>query len=258
MNVINVCGASDTGVKRDKNQDHYLIGATVAQSCQWSLAVRTSDPDFISRGLICAVADGMGGHVGGAKASRLALEIIAAGSSSERDPDGIWLSRLIIQTHDTLLQRADADPELYNMGTTIAGVHLSPGSCTAFHAGDSRLYRLRDNYLNQITEDHTLQADSPLNGTAPVGRRSSVLTNALGGGGNSKCVPSVQTGVSFRVGDSLLLCSDGLTDAVTDIAALEEVLRAETPLEQRVEALIEAANRAGAPDNVTVILIEGN
>jgi serine/threonine protein phosphatase PrpC len=233
IETITACGASDTGIRRNQNQDHYLIGSTVAQSWAWSVTLRTSDAAFASRGLLCAVADGMGGHMGGAVASRLALETIAAGVDVERDPDGIWLSRLVLRAHDAIVERSKADPDLYNMGTTVVGVHLAKESCTVFHAGDSRLYRFRDGFLDQMTEDHTLAAASV------------EIENA-----------TIRTGVSFRSGDTMLLCSDGLTDAVRDIAALEDLLRSDQSPIERARTLIEAANGAGGPDNVTVVLIE--
>jgi serine/threonine protein phosphatase PrpC len=256
IETITACGASDTGIRRNQNQDHYLIGSTVAQSWAWSVTLRTSDAAFASRGLLCAVADGMGGHVGGAVASRLALETIAAGVDVERDPDGIWLSRLVLRAHDAIVERSKADPDLYNMGTTVVGVHLAKESCTVFHAGDSRLYRFRDGFLDQMTEDHTLAAASVEIENATGTRRSPVLTNAVGGGGRSPCRPAIRTGVSFRSGDTMLLCSDGLTDAVRDIAALEDLLRSDQSPIERARTLIEAANGAGGPDNVTVVLIE--
>ncbi|MDD3643871.1 MAG: protein phosphatase 2C domain-containing protein [Candidatus Krumholzibacteria bacterium] len=255
MRTVTIAGASDPGCVRAENQDRYLIDRVVAQSMRWCLSVSADDPVFARDGMLCAVADGMGGHRGGAEASRVALETLAGADGGGRDANGAWISRLILEAHGKILEMSEADPELRGMGTTVVGAHLSTGSCIVFHAGDSRLYRLRDGYLNLLTEDHAVPQVSQAGGMAPAAR-STVLTNCIGGG-SPVCRPAIRGDVSFRAGDALLLCSDGLTDAVSDIAALETILSARRSAQEAVGALIGAARGAGGPDNITVVVVEG-
>ena len=252
---LNICAKSDSGKQRAENQDHYLIGKTIGQSYLWCLMLDAKVPEFASEGLICAVADGIGGNRGGAEASKLALHTIASNPVPDRDNEGMWLSRLILQAHNLVVHDSEKDPGLEKMGTTLAGVYISPDICIAFHAGDSRLYRFRDGFLNQITTDHTLAFGGDLIRGNQKSAISHAITNSLGGGRSSRCIPTIQTGVSFRAGDLLMLCSDGLTDAV-DIDTMESTLRSDSDLPDRLETLIAQANEAGGPDNITVMLIE--
>jgi len=245
VTVVRAAGLSDRGRVRPGNEDHYLIGPVVAGSALWTVELDDDDPRFASEGLLCAVADGLGGHAGGEVASRATLEVYAAAGLADRDPTGVWLARLAPRAHERNEALAGADPALQGMGTTIVGVHVRRGECTVLHAGDSRCYRLREGFLQQLTKDHALPSGGV--GSAP-------LTNCLGAGG--RCEPQVQAGVELRPGDGLLLCSDGLSNAVRDLVELEALANGPGTPADRVRRLVDAANTAGGPDNVTVILIE--
>jgi protein phosphatase len=242
---LRVAGLGDRGLARTSNEDHYLIGPVVAGAALWAVEQPCDDPRFAAEGLLCAVADGMGGHAAGELASRSALECLAQAPVNDRDPTGVWLARLARRAHERLEELSAADPRLRGMGTTLVGVHVMPGVCTVVHAGDSRCYRVRDGFMQQLTRDHAIGGE---------GEPGSPLTNCLGAG--AECAPEIRRDVRLRAGDGLLLCSDGLTNAIREIDGLEALVAAPGPPTARVCRLVEAANAAGGPDNVTVVFIE--
>jgi protein phosphatase len=219
--------------------------------------VRTNNEDFfepttdgVSSGpVVVAVADGMGGHVAGEVASRLAID-------AAMEADGNSLDR-VLAGNTRVVEAVVADPSLAGMGTTLTLVALSAeGELDLAHIGDSRAYRLREGELEQITSDHTLVAELVAEGRLdPKEVRAhpqrNLLTRVIGMGKKIEIDQMTDRALS---GDRLLLCSDGLT-AMVDDPEIAQLLSRDTP-EEAVWALIEAANNAGGEDNITVVVVD--
>jgi serine/threonine protein phosphatase PrpC len=223
---------TDPGKKRRRNEDSYVI----------------APPLF-------AVADGMGGAQAGEVASGLAaaaLEESRANGGGERR-----VVELIQEANRRVHERATTDATTAGMGTTITAALVEPDGRVVFgHVGDSRAYLLRNDRLEQLTDDHTLVAElvrrgelSP--GEAEVHPQRSVITRALG---TDPDVDVDAFSVDAQAGDVYLICSDGLSSMV-DASEIEEILRRHrTDLPAASKALIQAANRGGGEDNITAVL----
>lgn len=218
---------------------------------------------------LLVVADGMGGHRGGATASREALAAIAAdfdaalaarAAPGASDP-GESLRRAIERANERVYSMAAEDPGLSGMGTTVVAFLLdAAGRGTVAHVGDSRAYRLRGGRLEPLTTDHSVVAEMLRRGVltaeeAAYHPRRNEILRSVG------VLPEVDVevgSVELAVGDWILLCSDGLCGVVSD-AEIEEVLVAAAsdpnPLETAADSLVELANECGGPDNVTVQLL---
>jgi len=235
---LNFTGATDTGLIRSHNQDAYYI-----------------DPD----GRFFILADGMGGHAGGEEASRIAIQEIQAYLTNQWvSPENTQsLLRLAIsQANNSILQDQLSHPERSDMGTTVVVVVFrSPEPPICAHLGDSRLYRLTNSQLCQITQDHTWVAKAIETGEiSPEEARSHPYRHVL-----SRCLgrpdlsdPEIYP-FDVNPGDRLLLCSDGLTEELLD----EEIfqLYQNPDLGQTASSLVEAAKANGGKDNITVILV---
>jgi PPM family protein phosphatase len=206
------------------------------------------------------VADGLGGHRAGEVASALAVERIhervRRGSAAGEEPAAV-LARALLDAHDAVRQAADGGPELTGMGTTaVVGWISGADWLWLASVGDSRAYRLRAGVLDQLTEDDTLFEELRRAGELPADPLAwpprQQLTQALGP--SPAVVPRVS---DFRLtaGDRILLCSDGLTDMLSD-AEIGLLLSGELAPQQVCDALVEAANQRGGRDNITVALIE--
>jgi PPM family protein phosphatase len=223
--------ASDTGRRRLRNEDNYVV----------------APPLF-------AVADGMGGAQAGEVASRLAASALEAG-----DSDGLEglerLDALIQEANRRIYDRAVSDPSASGMGTTMT-VALVEGMTVAIgHVGDSRAYLVRGDQMEQLTEDHSLVNELLKSGKlseeeAQVHPQRSVITRAVG------TDPDVDVDaftIEAEEDDVFLLCSDGLTDMVEDEEILELVHEHRDDLDKAVQALVSAANRGGGDDNITAV-----
>lgn len=232
--LVAATGQSDQGKRRQRNED--------------SLLVRQEDALFV-------VADGMGGYRGGEVASALAVKTIDEAYAAQSFPGpehesipkrASELARAIHMANRAILTRASADRELEGMGTTLCAARFSTNKQRLYigHVGDSRIYRLRDGTLRQMTSDHTMKE------LGVVGAQADHLSRALG------IVPAVPIDIVLgkpRPGDTYLLCSDGLTKMVSD-HGIEDALRGTSP-EEAVTRLIKAANDNGGKDNVTVVIV---
>ncbi len=252
--TVSSAAATDKGLRRESNEDAFR-----------------ERPDL---GLYI-VADGMGGHEAGEVASDLAVRTVEAFINDTRDADlnQTWpypydpthsfdANRLIaafkLANRRVAAAIAD-DAALKGMATTAAAVLLGTNNKgQVAHVGDSRVYRLRDGQLSQLTHDHSWVGEQVRAGllTDSDAQRHpwrNVVTRAIAGGDD----PDVEvTEVELADGDLLLICSDGLS-SVVPVDQIEQVLKAATPdLLARAAALIAAANEAGGPDNITVILIQ--
>jgi protein phosphatase len=218
---------------------------------------RHNEDAYVLQPPLFAIADGMGGAQAGEIASAL-----AAGALKDAAVDGGGESRvveLIQEANRRVHERASTDAATSGMGTTmtVALVELD-GTVTIGHVGDSRAYRLRDERLEQLTNDHSLVAELVRRGEltpeeAEVHPQRSVITRALG---TDPDVDVDAFSVETRPGDVYLICSDGLSDMV-DAPTIEEIVRSHrTDLKRAADALVQAANKRGGEDNITAILFE--
>ncbi|MBR8830226.1 MAG: Protein phosphatase PrpC [Chroococcopsis gigantea SAG 12.99] len=230
---------SDPGLVRSVNQDSYHI-----------------DPQ--KRFFI--VADGMGGHAGGEEASQIAVKTI------QNYIDTYWhtetsseelLQAAIKQANDNIIADQYTHPERADMGTTCVLVMFRNGQSWCAHIGDSRLYRFRDKSLEQITEDHTWVARAMKMGDLSEEQVKThpwrhVLFQCLG----RKDLRQVDVSpIDIQPGDTLILCSDGLTEEVSDAEITSYLLEENLEREEIVKNLIEAAKQAGGSDNITVVMV---
>ncbi|APR78526.1 Protein serine/threonine phosphatase PrpC, regulation of stationary phase [Minicystis rosea] len=245
--LANAFGLSHRGLVRPDNEDAFLIAQDLC---------------------LYAVADGMGGAAAGEVASRLAIDAVRAvfhdpdaTCPTGVDPNSVatdlpllvaGVERANAQVH----AMAKADSSKAGMGTTFTGLLLLKGHAAIAHVGDSRAYRLRNGGLELLTHDHTLVDELVRTGTMSHedAERSTIrhiLSRAVG------THPTVEVDsrfVAIEPGDTFLLCSDGLHGVVGDDDIRATLLSA-GDLTRAAAQLIEAANDAGAPDNVTVVLV---
>ena len=228
---------TDAGRVREGNEDSYMV----------------HEPLY-------AVADGMGGHQGGEVASNLALQALER-IAQEPAPDGDSFPRLaevVREAHQVVLRRASTDPSLAGMGTTLTAVLAGTGArIHVAHVGDSRAYLLRDGELSQLTRDQTLVQRLVDEGRiteqeAEIHPQRSILTNALG---VDEEVEVDEASYELRVGDRLLLCSDGLSGMVSE-EDIRRILEERDDPQDACEALVAAANEAGGQDNITAIILD--
>ena len=223
--------------------------------------VRSNNQDSGYAGThLFVVADGMGGHAGGDVASAIAIQSIA---HVDREFDSVdeaekVLRAALLEANGELAEAVFQHPELTGMGTTVSGVVRVGDRLALAHIGDSRIYRWRDGTLTQITKDHTFVQRLVDSGRitaeeAAVHPRRSVLMRVLG---DVDLNPEIDTEiVEAQPGDRWLLCSDGLSGFVSDERVAE--LLAEHPAASgAVEALIDESLDEGAPDNVTVVIVD--
>jgi protein phosphatase len=199
--------------------------------------------------VVLMVADGMGGHVAGEVASRLAVN--AAASSSLEPGDRVAAANRAIR------EEVARQPDLEGMGTTMTLVELTPEGVARFgHVGDSRAYLFRDGGLKQLTADHTVAAEMVALGqiTAEEAEdhpRSHMIVRCLG---LTRFVNVDEIEVELEPGDRILLCSDGLNSMVPQ-STISQTL-GEGTADEVAWRLIELANKAGGHDNITIILID--
>jgi PPM family protein phosphatase len=203
------------------------------------------------------VADGMGGHVAGEVASRVAVETILSvfeesihwADMAERLRSAF--ERANAEVHVT----GNTDHQLAGMGTTVVAAVVSDTGLTLANVGDSRAYLLRDGKLDQLTRDHSWVARAVEDGVlTPAQARSHPDRNVIYRNLGSNPVVEVDTFTSgLLAGDRVLLCSDGLTDVVEDDYLVN--LAGEDDPDLAVQHMIDAANEAGGPDNITVTMI---
>ncbi|HEX6945938.1 MAG TPA: PP2C family serine/threonine-protein phosphatase [Acidimicrobiia bacterium] len=196
------------------------------------------------------VADGMGGHVAGEVASRLAVN--AAAATDELSP-----ADRVAAGNRAIREEVAREPSLEGMGTTMTLVTLDPAGKARFaHVGDSRAYHYRKGELRQVTQDHTVAAEYVSQGRIAPEEAAShpqrhMLTRTLG---LTRFVNVDEIDLDLEAGDRILLCSDGLTEMVPD-KLIGEVLD-EKGVEEAAWRLIDLANAAGGLDNISVIVIE--
>ena len=205
---------------------------------------------------VFVVADGMGGHAGGALASELAVNAIAealAAVDSNTESDGrvprqaAALVSAVGAANDAVRRAADAHDRYADMGTTVVAMRFCPrkGRLYVTHVGDSRCYRLRGGKLRQVTLDHTMTA---LGVTGPAAHH---LSRAVGT--RDQVEPDLVV-LRPELGDQYVLCSDGLTRMVSD-DAIATVIAGALDVEEAADELVRVANARGGKDNVTAIVV---
>jgi len=232
LRVADKYAASDTGQQRRGNEDAFFVQA----------------PLFV-------VADGMGGAQAGEVASGLAVDAFREGLPDDGDPTEVRLARLVQLANEEIHRRSRADADQAGMGTTLTAAYVDVDGVAIAHVGDSRAYRWHDGRLERLTDDHSLVEELIRQGRlseaeAEEHPQRSIITRALG----PEPVVEVDTRTSpARDGDLFLLCSDGLTGMIGE-QGVAEVLAQGGSLRDMVRRLIDAANRAGGRDNITVVL----
>ena len=242
-----VAAQTDTGSVREANEDSFQV-------------VEPTDPGLMAtRGRLLVVADGMGGSVGGATASALvAGKVEKSYYQSTEDHNGLALANAVREANHSIYEFARENRDLKGMGSTCTAVVIHQFKVYYAHVGDTRLYLIRDRQILPMTDDHSRVAQEVRDGTitlemAEVREDKNVLLRALGP------KPDVEVDVDLRPvelrnGDRLLLCSDGLTNLVSDREMLQ--MAEQYPIEQTVQFLINLANERGGHDNITVVMAQ--
>jgi len=235
---LKFAGITDTGSVRSINQDSYYI-----------------DPE----GQIFIVADGMGGHAGGEEASKIATQVIKTYLLSHWQ-DTIESPQLLedafIQANEAIIDDQEEHPERSDMGTTAVVAIFREQELWCANVGDSRLYRLRGKTLKQITEDQTWVAQAVRsNAITPEQARTHPWRHVL-----SQCLGREDMGntdllsLDVEPGDRLLLCSDGLTEELSD-SIISSMLSSDDDCKSIAQELVNTAKDKGGRDNITVLIV---
>jgi len=240
--ILSVCGVCDIGLKKPNNEDMILLNGEMFRD-----GSRQKEFDFnTEKRIVIAIADGIGGLDRGEAASEMALgklkEIL------EKIPDDLSGHELkeVFDVYAQETHRLMSE----GMGSTIAGLFVYRGKVFRFHAGDSRIYLLRDGGLRRLTIDHSLR-ESGGNPDAP----SNIITNSLGGGG-SAFIEFEEIDRPFLNGDIYLLSSDGLHDLVPPDVISDTLMLPRTEGFQTAEKLLALAKENGGKDNISIVTIE--
>jgi PPM family protein phosphatase len=249
--MVNDFGSrTDAGRVRENNEDSFCIAPEIN---------------------LFVLSDGMGGQASGEVASRLATEtIVAYCREAQATPSSAMtgarlagvsdnsnrLASAIHLANRAVHQAAEQTPEQHGMGATVVAIWLADERMSLAHVGDSRAYRLRGETLEQLTEDHSFVADQVRRGSmtqqeAASSNLQNVLLRALG------VDPEVQADVDEHVlleGDTILLCSDGLTRELSD-AQIAGVLGDAEDAQDAADRLVDLANQAGGEDNITAVVV---
>ena len=228
-----VAAVTDPGRTRRHNEDSYVI-----------------EPPLF------AIADGMGGAQAGEVASGLATAALKEGQADAAGEQRI--ADLIQEANRRVYDRSSSDPNTSGMGTTITVALVEDDHVAFGHVGDSRAYLIRDASMEQLTEDHSLVNELLKTGKlsreeAETHPQRSVITRALG---TDPDVDVDTFSVRAENGDLFLLCSDGLTDMVSEESILDLVERHRDDIDGALRALVKEANRGGGQDNITVVAFE--
>jgi len=234
---------TDVGLRRSNNQDAFLV-RLAPNPRQW-----------LDRGHVCVVADGMGAHLAGEVASRLAAETVTKSYLARiNESPGQALMQAVYDAHDVI--RSKSKEEAFReMGTTCEAFALTPQGLFIAHVGDSRVYRLREHTLDQLTFDHSLVweicavTNSPFD-HPPSHIPKNQITRSLGP--TEKLLVDLEGPMPIEIGDTYLACSDGLSGQVTD-KEIGQIL-AVFPPEHAAETLVNLANLRGGPDNITMVI----
>ena len=233
---LDIAGLTDVGRKRSRNEDAFSI-STVGD---WTL---------------CIVADGMGGHIGGDTASRLAIEGTRLGFEPERASIGEQLLAAVEQANVLVWQEAERQPKLMGMGTTLVALAIQEQRFQVVHVGDSRAYLAAADSIRQLTVDHSWVGEQVAAGAmTPEDAAKHPYRGAI-----TRCVgcqptvdPDLQPEQALEPGCALILCSDGLTNHLSDEEIRDRALAQDA--EAACRSLVDLANERGGIDNITVVV----
>jgi len=240
---IELAGLSDVGCQRENNEDRYSY---------WEPA---DDQQFLLKGRLAIVADGMGGYEGGQEASRIAVEAIEElySSATSGDPRS-WLLGGFQAAHHRIQDFGAKYSDLHGMGTTSTAIALIDHRLYFAHVGDSRLYLIRNSAISRLTHDHSYVTRLVENGIIRAEEAEShpqrhILTAALGAGASVSPDAPFEP-VALESGDVLVLCTDGLWGLLSD-QEIQEIVNGKAA-DDICHALVETAKKRGGPDNITV------
>jgi len=244
---ITSCGITDVGMKRQRNEDNYLINDELR---------------------LFVVADGMGGHAGGEYASQIAVTTVEEVLSNIRDErhfedNGRATRDMLLQEKlkyairlagKRIYERAQEDTEFRGMGTTALVLYVTDDAGYVAHVGDSRCYRARADTVEQLTEDHSLVNEQIKAGlinrdAAKSHKLRNIITRSLGYQEEVEIDTQVLT---LERGDQYLLCSDGLSNLVEDNELLD--MLHQNSFQEGARKLVDLANRRGGDDNITCVI----
>ena len=242
--TLQVAALTHVGKRRYTNEDCIAVGARITSEPM-------NDPTLLTLRIdgpcVCLVADGMGGHPAGDVASRIAIEVLHAEALHPRMDDAAIVAA-VRRANRKLFAEMERTPEVMGMGTTIAGLTACESEVIAFNVGDSRIYRVRDATIEQISTD---DSEDIITSFMALEFPTRALNQCLGG------YPGVEEITPHLIRDAAqpnatyLICSDGLHDMLDD-ATIAACLG--TDLEQSVRTLFECAMAEGGIDNISIIL----
>ncbi|MCA9065585.1 MAG: serine/threonine-protein phosphatase, partial [Planctomycetaceae bacterium] len=243
--VVEYASRTDVGMRRSANQD--------------SLAVRlcTESEDWATCGHLFVVADGMGGHSVGDLASRITVDTLPhAYFKGNADNVRDRLLQAVIAANKAVNDCGRQNPEFADMGTTCCALSLSEAGATIAHVGDSRIYRVRNGRIEQLTFDHSLQWEMIRLGQATIENVDlhhprNVITRCIGPDPDVR--PDIEGPFPVRAGDYFVISSDGLTNHVSD-SEIGQIVSCQ-PVAESARLLINLANCRGGSDNSTVIVV---
>lgn len=249
MRSLTMAGITDSGMVRDHNEDCFLI---------------------IPQKGLAILADGMGGHLAGEVASSLAVNVISQYltdnlSRARMTRKGVGgfsarariLLKAVELANGTIHETSRTRPEFSGMGTTVVVAVFRANILYVAHVGDSRLYRLRQGTLTQLTEDHSMVQELLRQGLiSPEEARTSnarnLVTRALGV--DAAVRPDIKE-YAVQVGDKYLMCSDGLNDVLSDDEIQHMLSHYGANLEDAIHKMVMVVNAKGGPDNVSVVAV---
>lgn len=234
--ILQACAATDIGLSRHNNEDHY-----------WS---------DTEKGLFI-VADGMGGHAAGEVASRIAVDSVRQHVTVSDLDNPLQRLRTAVETANRAVEQAANNPAWQGMGTTLSMLLCLRDHGYLAHVGDSRIYLLRSSKFMQLTDDHSLVGEQIRQGIltpkqAKNSNLGNILLQAIG------ITPELDICLKtclLAEKDLFLLCTDGLTDMVTE-TEIKTILEQNSPLDRICHQLIAKALAAGGKDNITAVLVQ--
>jgi len=245
MTYLTIGSASHIGQKKNENQDHF--GFNIPE-----------DGSMPEKGLLLALADGMGGRPGGAVASRIAIDTLIEEYYKDKSNNIIEsLKNTFLKINETVIAKGDEDRSIQGMGTTLVAVALKKDKMYYGYVGDSRGYVIYNNEITQFTEDHSMVASLVKAGyiteeQAPTYPGGNIITKAIGIDPELK-IDKCQDKRKIKKGQYILICCDGLYNEVSNEDILKTVIEYGEP-DKICQKLVEQANEHGGQDNITVLI----